>query len=162
MNDHELENLLTSLAPARPSAALAQRVDRELEQDMRWALQPAPRRAPRWLQPVAWTALGAAAAVMVMSLTSTNIASNPGTAAFATTTNLPVSSSPALLPVSTIREIVDTQNEGIRYNETSRLPEQHMKIVSMERRAWIDPRDGAHITVEMPSEDSVILPVSFQ
>ncbi|MES2598803.1 MAG: hypothetical protein V4662_25945 [Verrucomicrobiota bacterium] len=163
MNDHELENLLTTLAPARPSAALAQRVDRELEQDMRWALQPTARRAPRWLQPAMWTTLGAAAAVMAMSLSPTNIASSPGTAAFATTTHLPLTiSSPALLPVSTIREIVDTQNEGIRYNETSRLPEQHMKIVSMERRAWIDPRDGAHITVEMPSEDSVILPVSFQ
>lgn len=162
MNDHDLENLLTSLAPARPSAALAQRVDHELEQDMRWALQPAARRSPRWLQPVMWTSLGAAAAVLIMSFASTNVAPTMSGPAFATTTELPASSSPAMFPVSTIREIVDTQNEGIRYNETSRLPEQHMKIVSMERRAWIDPRDGAHITVEVPSEDSVILPVSFQ
>jgi len=32
----------------------------------------------------------------------------------------------------------------------------------MERHAWIDPRDGAHIVLEQPREDSVVLPVSFQ
>jgi len=163
MNDHELENLLTSLAPARPSPALAQRVDHELEQDMRWALQPAARRSPRWLPPVMWTSLGAAAAVLLMSFSPANVAPTVGTPGFVTTTtNPPFASSTALMPISTIREIVDTQDEGIRYNETSRLPEQHMKIVSLERRAWIDPRDGAHITVEMPSEESLVLPVAFQ
>jgi uncharacterized membrane protein len=129
-------------------------VDRELEQDMRWALRPTSR-APRWLSPVMWTSLGAAAAVAIMSLGQTNIVS-PSKPAFA------LASSTSVMPVSTIREVVDTQDEGIRYNETSRLPEQHMKIVSLERHAWIDPRDGAHITVEMPREDSVVLPVSFQ
>lgn len=102
-----------------------------------------------------WTSLGAAAAVAIMSLMQTNTASTSGPA-FALT------SPTSIMPVSTIREVVDTQNEGIRYNETSRLPEQHMKIVSLERHAWIDPRDGAQITVEMPREDSVVLPVSFQ
>jgi hypothetical protein len=155
MNDHDLENLLASLAPARPSAALEHRVNRELEQDLRWALRP-ERHSPRWLPPMLWTTLGAAAAVVVMSLTQVvqepvGLASVPSTSAV-----------PSVLPVSTIREVVDTQDQGIRYNETSRLPEQHMKIVSLERRAWIDPRDGAHITVEVPREDSVVLPVSFQ
>lgn len=159
MNDHELENLLASLAPARPGAALAQRVDRDLEQDMLWALSPAPRRATRWLPPVCWTSLGAAAAVLVMSLTPAGSTAGHSSALTAATT---IPASPALFPVSTIREIVDAQDEGIRYNAVSRLPEQHMKIVSLERRAWIDPRDGAHITVEMPSEDSLILPVAFQ
>jgi len=154
MNEHELESLLTSLTPARPSAALAQRVDRELEQDMRWALRTTSR-SPRWLSPVMWTSLGAAAAVAIMSLAQTNVVSTSGPA-FA------LAKSTSIMPVSTIREVVDTQDEGIRYNETSRLPEQHMKIVSLERHAWIDPRDGAHITVEMPREDSVVLPVSFQ
>jgi hypothetical protein len=158
MNDHDIENLLTSLAPARPSAALAQRVDHELEQDMRWALLPAARRSPRWLPPVMWTTLGAAAAVLVMSFASTNIAETNGSPALpaAALTNTSV------MPVSTIREIVDAQDEGIRYNETSRLPEQHMRIVSLERKEWIDPRDGAHIMIEMPSEDNVVLPVAFQ
>jgi hypothetical protein len=154
MNEQELESFLSSLTPARPSATLAQRVDRELEQDMRWALRPV-RRSPRWLPPMMWTSLGAAAAVAIMSLAQTNVAST-SEPAFA------LARSPSVMPVSTIREVVDTQNEGIRYNDISHLPEQHMKIVSLERHAWIDPRDGAHITVEMPREDSVVLPVSFQ
>jgi hypothetical protein len=154
MNEHELESLLTSLTPARPSTALTQRVDRELEQDMRWALRP-ERRSARWLPPVMWSSLGAAAAFAIMSLGQTNSVST-SEPAFA------LAGSPSVMPVSTIREVVDTQDEGIRYNETSRLPEQHMKIVSLERHAWIDPRDGAHITVELPREDSVVLPVSFQ
>jgi hypothetical protein len=164
MNDHDIENLLTSLAPARPSAALAQRVDHELEQDMRWALLPAARRSPRWLPPVMWTTLGAAAAVLVMSFASTNIAETNGSPAMAAASALPAAAltNTSVMPVSTIREIVDAQDEGIRYNETSRLPEQHMRIVSLERKEWIDPRDGAHIMIEMPSEDNVVLPVAFQ
>jgi hypothetical protein len=57
---------------------------------------------------------------------------------------------------------MEAQDEGIQYNDVSRLPEQHVRLVSMERRAWIDPRDGAKIIVEMPREESVVLPVSFQ
>lgn len=73
-----------------------------------------------------------------------------------------VSQMTSVMPVSTVREVMNAENQGIQYNAISRLPEQHMKIVSMERHAWIDPRDGAQITVEMPREDSVVLPVSFQ
>lgn len=155
MNDHDIENLLASLAPARPSATLEQRVNRELEQDLRWALRP-EKRSSRWLPPMLWSSLGAVAAVVIMSL----MQAAPESAGQAWVSS--DASSPSVLPVSTIREVVDTQDQGIRYNATSRLPEQHMKIVSLERRAWIDPRDGAHITVEVPREDSVVLPVSFQ
>lgn len=155
MNDHDIENLLASLAPTRPSATLEQRVNRELEQDLRWALRP-EKRSSRWLPPMLWSSLGAAAAVVIMSL----MQAAPESAGLVWVSS--DASSPSVLPVSTIREVVDTQDQGIRYNATSRLPEQHMKIVSLERRAWIDPRDGAHITVEVPREDSVVLPVSFQ
>ncbi len=159
MNDTELETLLTSLAPARPGAALTQRVDQELEQDLRWALH-AQRRLPSWLSPVLWTSLGAAAAVAVMSLTPPEDAGALGDRLAAAKVSAPLM--PSVLPVSTIREVVQAQDEGIRYNSSSQLPEQHMKIVSLERRAWIDPRDGAQITIEVPREDSVIMPVSFQ
>jgi hypothetical protein len=102
-----------------------------------------------------WATIGAAAAIVVMGL-GEKASTTAHDAALAAT---PV---PAVLPVSTIREVVEAQDEGIRYNAESRLPEQHMRIVSLERRAWIDPRDGAQITVEVPREDSIVLPVSFQ
>lgn len=150
MNENELETLLQSLPPARPSAALAKRVDDELKSDLSWARTPRGR-VPTWLSPVMWASMGAAAAVLVMSGLP-EPESMPPQAAQVT----------SVMPVSTIREVMNAENQGIQYNAISRLPEQHMKIVSMERHAWIDPRDGAQITVEMPREDSVVLPVSFQ
>lgn len=150
MNEHDIESLLTSLSPARPSAALVERVDRELEQDLSWARAP-KRKSPTWWTPVMWSSLGAAAAVLVMSaLPGEEVSTNS------------LAQNSSVMPVSTIREVVDAQDQGIQYNDISRLPEQHVKLVSLERHAWIDPRDGAHITVELPREDSVVLPVSFQ
>jgi hypothetical protein len=66
MND-DIESLLQSLGPAKPSAALTRSVDHELEQDLSWAGMP--KRAPNfnWFAPVMWTSIGAAAAVMAMS-----------------------------------------------------------------------------------------------
>lgn len=156
MNEHELENLLTGLAPRGPSAAMAKQVEHELELDRQWMREPA-RRRQNWQTPVFWSSLGAAAAVAVMGLM-------PGAASSSAKSSLAAVSvpAPAVLPVSTIREVVGAQNEGIQYNADSRMPEQHLKLMSMERHAWIDPRDGAHITVERPREDSVVLPVSFQ
>jgi hypothetical protein len=153
MNDHDIESLLQSLSPAKPSAALTKSVDRELEQDLSWAR--APKKAPNlsWFAPVMWTSLGAAAAVLVMSAVP---------ASSVTTGSPALSQAPSVMPMSTIREVMAAQDEGIQYNDVSRLPEQHVRLVSMERHAWIDPRDGAQITVEMPREDSVVLPVSFQ
>ncbi len=153
MNDHDIESLLQSLSPAQPSVTLAKRVDLDLEQDLSWARNQ--KRTPnfKWFAPVMWTSLGAAAAVMVMSVFSAHSV-NTGRAT--------LSQSPSVMPMSSIREVMEAQDEGIKYNDVSRLPEQHVRLVSMERHAWIDPRDGAQITVEMPREESVVLPVSFQ
>jgi hypothetical protein len=49
----------------------------------------------------------------------------------------------------------------VQFNE-QQLPERHLRVVSLERHEWIDPRDGAQIAVELPHEDTVVLPVSFQ
>lgn len=159
MNEHELENLLSGLAPRGPSAAMTRQVEHELELDRQWMRDPA-RRRQAWMAPVFWTSVGAAAAVAFMGLLSTPAASSGVNLA---AVSVPAAAAaPAVLPVSTIREVVGAQNEGIQYNADSRMPEQHLKLMSMERHAWIDPRDGAHITVERPREDSVVLPVSFQ
>lgn len=147
MNDPDLESLLVSLPPRGPSAALRQRVAHELARDRLWL--PPHRRARPWLPRLLWSGLGAAAAVLAMNL-------SPGT---------PDAADPALtgvLPVSTVREVVNAETEGIQYNAESNLPEQRVKLVTVERHAWIDPRDGARITVEMPREDRLVLPASFQ
>ncbi|HEY1084961.1 MAG TPA: hypothetical protein VGE29_22040 [Prosthecobacter sp.] len=159
MNEHDVESLLSGLQPRAPSAALTRQVSHELELDRQWMRQPARAAVPRWKTPVLWSGLGAAAAALIMGFVS-----NPATIPASGRTALAEASAnpPQIMPVSTIREVVGARDEGIRYNTATRLPEQHLKVVSRESHAWIDPRDGAQITVEMPREDSVILPVSFQ
>lgn len=152
-DDANLENLLRGLKPAAPSATLTQRVDDELKLDLSW-LQSSrkPHRLPHWLASAGWAAMGAAAAIAVMSrLPQTETAPNANTLA----------TTPTVLPVSTIREWEDVQDEGIHYNP-QRLPEQHVTLIARERQTWIDPRDGAQMTVEYPREQKLVLPISFQ
>ena len=155
MNDHDLESLLSGLLPRGPSAALSQKVARELEADRQWMHTPVRAQTNRWLGSVSWAAAGAAAAVLTMSLFS-------GTGDAGTTPAFASTPPPAVMPVTTIREIVSAEDEGIHYNASSRLPEQRVRLMSVERHAWTDPRDGAHIILEQPREESVVLPVSFQ
>lgn len=151
-DDTRLENLLRGLAPAAASPALSQRVDEELKLDMSWLhTGTRPRRTMKWLQSASWAALGAAAAVTVMSYLPSPASSSDGTLA----------TTPTVLPVATIREWEDVQDEGIHYTQ-GRLPEQHLRVIARERQTWIDPRDGAQMTVEYPREQKFILPVSFQ
>jgi hypothetical protein len=155
LNETHLENVLRSLAPASPSQALQQRVDEELKLDISWLGAPTkPSRQVRWLPPLTWAALGAAAAVAVMSALPESAPASGLAAA-------PSSPVPAVLPVSTIREWEDIQDDGIHYSQ-ERLPEQHVTLFSRERQTWIDPRDGAQMTVEYPREQKLVLPVSFQ
>lgn len=152
LNDAQLETLLRGLAPAAVPPALTHRVDAELQLDLDWlGTSHRPRRTVRWLTAISWAAMGAAAAVAVMSA----IPPQPRTPTF--TVNTP----PAVLPVSTIREWEDIQNDGIHYS-AERLPEQHVTLFARERQTWIDPRDGAEMTVEYPREQKLVLPVSFQ
>lgn len=156
----ELENLLRSLAPARVSPELGTRVEEDLRLDMSWLSQTVKKpRAMRWMAPLTYAALGAAAAIGVMST-------------FASRATIPASSSPpaiaapsapksGVMPVSTIAEWDDVQDEGIRYS-ADRLPEKHVRVRGTERRLYIDPRDGAEIIVEYPREQALVLPVTFQ
>jgi hypothetical protein len=156
----ELENLLRGLAPAAVSPELRSRVEEELRLDMSWLSQTVSKpRAVRWLAPVTYAAMGAAAAIAVMSAFSGTVAPTalPSQSAIAGSS---VSSS-GVMPVSTISEWDDVQDEGIRYT-ADRLPEKHVRVRGTERHLYIDPRDGAEIIVEYPREQSLVLPVSFQ
>lgn len=151
LNESHIESMLRGLSPAAVSPALSQRVDEELKLDMSWLhTSRSPRHNVKWLSAAGWSALGAAAAVAVMGLLP-----HLGTAPS------PLAATPRMLPVSTIREWENVQDEGIHYSK-ERLPEQHLRVIARERQTWIDPRDGAQMTVEFPREQKVVLPVSFQ
>lgn len=156
MNEHDIENLLSGLQPSGPSERLSRSVEKELGADRQWMVTPAGKVRRGWFGPVLWAACGAATALLLMS-------TQPSSPTPSATTALAENGADALVsPVTTIRELVDAQDQGIRYNPASKLPEQHLKLKSMERHNWIDPRDGSSITLEVPREDNVVLPVSFQ
>lgn len=156
----ELENLLRSLAPAAVSPELRTRVEEELRLDMSWLSQTVQKpRAVRWLAPVTYAAMGAVAAIAVMSAFSGSV--TPPTSSSQTTLATSTAPSSGVMPVSTISEWDDVQDEGIRYT-ADRLPEKHVRVRGTERHLYIDPRDGAEIIVEYPREQSLVLPVSFQ
>lgn len=161
MNEHDVESLLSGLQPRGPSATLSSRVQHELELDDQWLPAAGARKPQRWRVPLGWAAVGAAAAVALVAVISERPAT-PSGAADSSHLAQSQASSRQIAPVSTIREYVGTRDEGIHYNADSRLPEQHLKVLSLERHAWTDPQDGAQITVEVPREDRLILPASFQ
>ncbi len=168
MNDTELESLLRSMTPAAPSAELAGRVQHDL--DLMHSFREAKpeealvsRQKPaHWLSNLVWAGLGAAAAVVVMGAVQTHGRSTTGLAAV---TNVPAVSTAilaaAVMPVSSTREWVDVEDMGISY-ATPDSPARQMKVISMERHQWTDPRDGAEYTVEVPKEESLVLPMKYQ
>jgi hypothetical protein len=153
LNEHQLENLLRGLAPAAASPALAQRVDDELQLDMSWlSTRRSPQRVPRWLLSAGWAAMGAAAAIAVMSYMPQQSGSTAASLAAA----------PAVLHApNTLREWDDVQNEGIHHGR-GRMAEKRALVVSRELQTWVDPRYSAQMAMEIPSQQQVLLPVSFQ
>lgn len=153
MNENEMESLLRSLRPAGAPPALEARVEREISvgRSLR-VIEGAPTARMRAWLPVAWASLGAAAAVMVLGVLESQPrgASQPSVAGAV--------SEPA---PSAMRDPIYVDDQGVRFNE-DKLPERHLKFVSLERREWVDPRDGAHISVEVPREETVVMPVEFQ
>ena len=57
--------------------------------------------------------------------------------------------------------IVQTLEKERAVSNQQTLP---VRVWSVERRAWIDPEDGAEIMVEIPRPEAsqVVLPVNFQ
>ena len=157
LNEQELENLLRGLAPAAASPALAQRVDEELKLDMSWlsTSRRKPRQQPRWIMSAGWAAMGAAAAIAVMS----HLPQEQSSAQMVATAP---AQAPVVLSPSTIREWDDVKgNSGIHQYASSRKAEKHAIVISRELQTWVDPRYGAQTTVEIPSQHNLLMPVSY-
>jgi hypothetical protein len=136
--DH-MEMLLRRLKPGMPNPELRERIGADLKLDEAW-LPRQVRRAPRWLVATGWAGLGAAAAVVALAFL-TGGAVERGDAGGA--------------GVAQSVEVGRVQGQGVV---------QPVRVWSVERRAWIDPTDGAEIMVEIPKADGgqVVLPVNFQ
>lgn len=166
MNDANLEHMLRSMKPIAPSADLAERVrhDLALADMFRSAAEdteplPAAHRKPlTWATSAFWAGIGAAAAVVVMLALSQE--GGFGTRGGITSTPSKINAS-SIMPVSTTREWVDVEDQGIRFT-TPDNPERQVRVRSVERQRWIDPVSGAEYIIEVPQVESVALPVKFQ
>ena len=154
MNENEIEKLLSGMRPAAASLELEERIEHDLAFTSGLRVIDGPSKPQKiWWQPLAWTGLGAAAAIMIMSL-------SPAVKPYSPYASISDQKTTAL-PVSSTREWVNADDQGVRFN-SQQIPERHLKLISTERHEWIDPRDGAQISVEIPREDTVVLPVKFQ
>ena len=97
-----------------------------------------------------WAAMGAAAAIAVMSYLPTQQTNIQGIAAVA----------PAVLPVSTLREVDDLHDSGIHQGR-SLVAEKRALVVSRELGTWVDPRYSAQMAVDYPSQQAFMQNVSF-
>lgn len=172
MNETDLERMLSELAPRPVSSRLENLVERDLMIDsglrvIDGGAEPRtarPKSKMTWWQPVVWASLGAAAAIAVTGLVPQGENGGAATLAAAKKSSSPVSSpasSANALPVNSTRQWLNADDQGVQFN-SQHLPERRVRVVSMERHEWVDPRDGAQIAVEIPREDTVVLPVEFQ
>lgn len=156
MNASETERTLQSLQPSLPSDRLESRIAADLDLDRQWMRPKEGHRPARWLSATGWASVGAAAAVVLMFLASDEGAPDSKTAVSGES-----KPAPRILPVATIREWVDAEDQGIQWND-QQGPERRVRLTTMERHAWIDPRDGAEMVVQQPRQETLLLPVNFQ
>jgi hypothetical protein len=162
MNEPDFEEQLRALRPAAPHRSLEERIEKELS---RPAIEPSGRlrREPRsWLErllpAIGWCATGAAAAIVTMLLLHlfdrhiVEITDQPN----------PVPTPPGAegRPVATQGEVLAAAYEGI-YESDEQGPTRVVRYESLERRQWTDD-SGAITIVEVPRQDVLRVPVSFQ
>ncbi|WP_395736559.1 hypothetical protein [Prosthecobacter sp.] len=153
IDEAQLENLLRGISPAQASPALRQRVDEELKLDMSWlSTRRQSRRLPRWVTSASWAAMGAAAAIAIMSYMPQQQGS-AGALASVTPAEAPV--------VTTSHELDDVRDSGV-YHSRNRGNEKRALVISRELQTWVDPRYAAETTMDIQSQPQLFLPASFR
>jgi hypothetical protein len=163
MNEPEFEEQLRSVRPAAPRRAVEDRIAAEIGRvPTTGTLQPPARSLfTRLLPGLGWSATGAAigiATMLALGLTHERSAQSSGvTATQASTTETAELAEPDM---EFEHEVLDVEEQGIvdgTDNGLARL----VRYESMERRRWSDST-GAVTVLEVPREDLVLIPVSFQ
>ena len=154
-NESDFEQELRALRPAMPSAALEQRIARELASA---ALEAKPSIAAlllhRVLPRLSWAALGAAVALAVLAAFEKR---ERAESAAAPHRDAP----PAFEPVAVSRALLDAEESGFVYPADD-LPARLIRFSSLERQTWSNASTGATLEVQVPRQDVFLLPVATQ
>jgi hypothetical protein len=164
MNEPEFEEQLRAIRPAAPRRAVEDRIAAEIGRAPTvGTLQPPARSLlARLLPGLGWSAAGAAigiATMLALGLTqerlpaqSNSVTSTQASSAEATEI--------AASDMELEHEVLDVEEQGI-VDGTDAGPSRLVRYESMERRRWSDGT-GAVTVLEVPREDLVLIPVSFQ
>lgn len=167
MNEFEFESNLRRLRPIEPTPELEQRIALALESLPAAAAIPAagvlrPRRRawPSWLNSLCWATFGATAGVAAVVLFY------PAPVTVAPVAKVPVpapapAASSLFEPSESDRQVVSSEEAGTVYDEDNQ-PSRLVRYTSIEKHTWMNPSTGAEVQVEMPREDVVLVPISYQ
>lgn len=168
MNESDFENELRKLRPAAPPPRLEQAIARELETPVTVLkrhehpragviIRPKESALPRLLSGLGW-AFGGAAVALIATISLYPLPADQ-----------PVAQVPAAIeveedffePSESSRQLLAAEESDVIYTEEEE-PTRVVRYNSMERYVWANPSTGAQVEVEVPREDIVLLPVSFQ
>ena len=166
MNLSDFENELRALPPSAAPERLEKAVSAEL------ARTSAPvsaagivqrhegNRFERLLSGLCWATSGAAVAVLATLWLGTTRSTPAGQ-----TTNQGPHAIPAepsyFEPSQLDRQLVSAEAGAVIYGEDQQ-PAREFRYNSLERHVWANPSTGARVEVQVPRQDIVLVPVSFQ
>jgi hypothetical protein len=170
MNESEFEKQLRTLSPAAPSAELSRAIARDLHgASTALSQREIVRRheqesmLTRVLGGLPWAVGGAAAAaIAILAMTpprdQTVLRERVN---HSRTPAVTVASAGVFEPGESSREVIDTEESPLIFHE-QREPARLVRVNSLERRTWSNAATGARVAVEVPREDLMLVPVSYQ
>jgi hypothetical protein len=134
---------------------LEDRIQAELMSGPRAGTLPAPRRSwlDRILPAIGWSAAGAAAAILIVRFSDPKEETPPREVSA-------LLAAAAEAEVELEHELLDVADAGI-VEESAEGIARVVRYESLERRRWTG-EDGAVTVLEVPREDLVFVPVTFQ
>lgn len=160
MNEPDFEQQLRAIQPCAPRRVVEERIAAELAPIPTTATIP-PRRERSWfaciLPALGWSGAGAAIALIAMSALDRDQRAVPAVNGESSVPSVAITT-PAEMELE--HELLDVADGGIVEESDDGLA-RVVRYESLERRRWVDA-DGAITVVEVPREDLVLVPVSFQ
>lgn len=165
MNESDLEAELRALRPVPPTARLLERIAAELSTNRERGDAPRAgvlerpwmQRHP-WFAAMGWAGAGAAAVLLAM------VAWQPRVGVKATAdAAIPVAivGEAGAAEIETSSELIAATEEELSYEEEQE-PTRRVRFTFLETHTWKDPDSGALITVEVPREELLLIPVAMQ
>lgn len=154
MNDTEFEKLLRAIKPAEPGAAFERQIAFELSASEPKVENPTTEGWLSWLvSRLGWAALGATTALTISAVLRTETTAPQPLGTTSTSPSMPTF-------IQRSAEILNANDEGITLDGEQGMARQ-VRFTSIERSAWVDAT-GAEMLVEVPREELVLIPVSYQ